>query len=52
MFQKHEESILIITTNTKIVNDRTDKLSNKVDESQESIEFTENEVNDKIKDKK
>ena len=52
MFQKHEESILIITANTKIVNDRIDKLSNKVDELQESIEFTENEVNDKIKDKK
>ena len=51
MFSQHEENIkIIISANTKITNDRIDTLNKKIDDFQESLEFTENQLNDKIND--
>ena len=41
-FKTHEENIkVIISSNTKILNDRMDKLTHKINDLQESLEFTE-----------
>ena len=40
-FKTHEENIkMIISSNTKILNDRMDQLTNKINDLQESVEFT------------
>ena len=50
MFKKHEEAITqILTANTKIVNEEIQKLTNKIVDFQESLEFTQKELSDKIK---
>ena len=50
MFHKHEQSIVqILAANTKMMNDRIDGLSRKVDELQDSLQFTELEVNKNMK---
>ena len=49
MFQKHEQSIIqILTANTKIINEQIDELSKKINDMQESLEFTEVEMKEKI----
>ena len=48
-FKTHEENIkTIISANTKILNDRMDQLSLKMNDLQESVEFTEKHLNEKI----
>ena len=49
MFKQHEENIIkILAANSKLVNERIDKLNNVVDDLQHSLEFTEKELTDKI----
>ena len=47
-FKTHEENIeIIISLNTKILNDRMDQLTHKINELQESVEFTEKHLEEK-----
>ena len=43
-----ENIIKILAANSKLVNERIDKLNNRVDDLQHSLEFTEKELTDKI----
>ena len=48
-FKTHEENIkLIICSNTKILNDRMDLLTTKINDLQESVEFTQKHFEEKI----
>ena len=45
----HEENVVkIISANNKIVNDRIDQLEKKIDDIQESLEYTENDLKVKL----
>ena len=49
MFTKHEENIIkIIAANNKIISDRLEKLEEKVNDIQESLEYTESELKTNI----
>ena len=49
MFKKHEESIVqILMANNNLSNQRIDKLTKKISELEESIQFTDNDLNNKI----
>ena len=50
MFKKHEATITaIITANHKIMNDRINKISKEVEDIKDSLEFTQNHVEESIK---
>ena len=49
MFKAHEKSIVdILAANNKIMNDRLDKITKTIEDLQESLEFTENDLNSKV----
>ena len=49
MFKTYEETVLtIISTNMKIFNDQFDKLHRDVEDLNQSITFTDNDLNNKI----
>ena len=49
MFNAHEKSIVdIFAANNKIMNDRLDKITKSIEDLQESLEFTENDLNSKV----
>ena len=50
MFKKHEATMAsIISANHKIVNDRLDVLSREIEDVKSSLEFTQNDMDDKVK---
>ena len=50
MFSKHEENVkIILASNAKIVNDRLDILTKNISDLQDSIEFVDQDLNEKIK---
>ena len=49
MFNAHEKSIIdILAANNKIINDRLDEIRKSIGDLQESLEFTENDLNSKV----
>ena len=53
MFRKHEENVkAILASSAKIVNDRLDTLTKNISDLQDSTEFVQHDLNEKIKSEK